>query len=430
MKTNCWLTLGLMLATTAVAQVNTNKLPDIPPPATTPAAPAAPQSIAPPADLGTNAPAKKAVKAKKKATKKKTSAKHAENKSGTSAEKSAVLPSAPVILVSGPATVVADNVNLRGQAGLKGEVVGHVKKGDTVTVLSEITLDKPKAGEPAQWAKIGLPAGTKVWIDSKYVDTTNNIVSVKKLNLRGGPGENFSVLGVIEKGAAVTPISTKGDWMQIEPPSSAFAFLAANFLKQEAGMETNAALPSVAANTESTPPPMPPTPPPAPTPTTVPEAPAIAPPAATPPVSETPAPPATTETPATTPAAPATSETPATPLAMTPTPTLAPDETQTDTNLPPPPPRIVTHEGTVRHSVSPVAPTYYELYSPSDDKAIDYLFTTSTNLNLARYDGLRITVTGEEGLDPRWKDTPVITIQKIYVLSPEKTKLKPIRPPR
>ncbi len=41
MKTNCWLILGTMLATTAVAQVNTNKLPEIPPPAATmPATPA------------------------------------------------------------------------------------------------------------------------------------------------------------------------------------------------------------------------------------------------------------------------------------------------------------------------------------------------------------------------------------------------------
>jgi hypothetical protein len=84
-----------------------------------------------------------------------------------------------------------------------------------------------------------------------------------------------------------------------------------------------------------------------------------------------------------------------------------------DTNLPP---RIITHEGTVRRSVSPVAPTYYELYSPLTDKAINYLYTPSTNLNLGRYNGLNITVTGEEGMEARWRDTPVITIQKIYVL--------------
>src|ERR1039457_1821736 len=216
MKTNCWLILGTMLATTAVAQVNTNKLPEIPPPAL--AAPAAPAPVVAPVQTQTNAPVKKAtVKAKKKVVKKakpaapKVAAKPVEKKTAE----------LPVALVPGPATVTADNVNLRGQAGLKGEVVGHVKKGDTVTVLSEINLDKPKADEPAHWAKIAL-------------------VAVKKLNLRGGPGENYSVLGVIEKGASITAVTTKGDWTQIETPASAFAFVAASYLKQEApGMENN-----------------------------------------------------------------------------------------------------------------------------------------------------------------------------------------------
>jgi hypothetical protein len=88
-----------------------------------------------------------------------------------------------------------------------------------------------------------------------------------------------------------------------------------------------------------------------------------------------------------------------------------------DTNLPPPPPRIVTHEGAVRRSVSIVAPTYFELYDPSTDTAINYLYSTTTNLNLARYNGFTISVTGEEGLDPRWQKTPVLTVEKIYVLS-------------
>ena len=393
-----------MLATTAVAQVNTNKLPAIPPPAIPAPAVAAPAPVvAPVAAPATNAPAKKAVKAHKKAKKKaavKTAAKSAE----TAAEKKA--PALPVVLVPGPATVASEHVNLRGQAGLQGEVVGHVQKGDTVTVLAEINLDKPKAGEPAQWAKIALPAGTKVWVDSKYLDATNNVVTAKKLNLRGGPGENFSVLGVVEKGAAITAVTTKGDWTQIQPPASAFAFVAASYLKQEGGIDTNVPAATVAAVPETTPAPPAVVPP---TPTTVAEAQPIAPPAMTPPPTPE------TTAPVPPPATPVVTPTPApeTPALSLPTPTLAQD----DTNLPPPPPRIVTHEGSVRHSVSPVAPTYFELYDPVNDKAINYLYTTSTNLNLARYNGLRITVTGEEGLDPRWRDTPVITIQKIYVLS-------------
>src|ERR1017187_5622120 len=239
MKTNCWLILGTMLATSVVAQVNTNKLPEIPPPAL--AAPAAPAPAMAPVVTKTNAPVKKAVaKAKKKVVKKTAAVAKPMVKK---------LTELPVMLVPGPATVAADNVNLRGQAGLQGEVVGHVKKGDTVTILSEINLDKPKAGEPAHWAKIALPAGTKVWLDSKFVDMTNKVVAVKKLNLRGGPGENYSVLGVLEKGTALTEVMSKGDWMQIETPASAFAFVAAGYLRQEVpGMETNVPnMPSAAA---------------------------------------------------------------------------------------------------------------------------------------------------------------------------------------
>jgi hypothetical protein len=93
--------------------------------------------------------------------------------------------------------------------------------------------------------------------------------------------------------------------------------------------------------------------------------------------------------------------------------------TDVDASLPPPPPRIVTHEGNVRRSVSIVAPTYFELFDPATGTAINYLFSNTTNLNLVRYNGRHISVTGEEGLDARWQQTPVLTIQKIYVLSPD-----------
>jgi hypothetical protein len=82
-----------------------------------------------------------------------------------------------------------------------------------------------------------------------------------------------------------------------------------------------------------------------------------------------------------------------------------------------PPVRIVTHEGVVRGVVSPVAPTKYELYDPATGVNINYLYTISPTLDLSRYVNMRIIVTGEEGLDPRWKDTPLINIQSIQVIS-------------
>ena len=80
----------------------------------------------------------------------------------------------------------------------------------------------------------------------------------------------------------------------------------------------------------------------------------------------------------------------------------------------PPPKRIVQREGVVRGVSSIQAPTHFELFSPETGRSIDYLYTTSPLLDLRKYKGLRIVVTGEEGLDERWGNTPVITIESIH----------------
>jgi uncharacterized protein YgiM (DUF1202 family) len=380
MKTNCWLVIGTMLATTAVAQVKTNTLPEIPPPATATVTTPIPAAV--PASTNAVAPVEKkkaAVKHKKKIVKK--------------------ISEPSVALTAGPATVVSANLNLRGQAGLKGEVVGHLKAGATVNVITQINLDKHAADEPAQWAKISLPADTKVWVNSKFVDAATKTVSAKKLNLRAGPGENYSVLGMIEKGAPVSELSAKGGWSQIETPTNAFAFVAAMYLKQEAApaVEPTNAMPApVETPVAATPPP---------TASTVAEAaPIVAQPPVTPAVVPPPvAPAADTNAPAPAAAAPAIAD------------TNAPAAAVVDTN--PPPPRVISHEGYVRSSTSIVAPTSYELYDADSGNTINYLYTTSTNLDISRYNNFQIIVTGEEGMAARWKATPVITIQKIYVVS-------------
>ena len=54
--------------------------------------------------------------------------------------------------------------------------------------------------------------------------------------------------------------------------------------------------------------------------------------------------------------------------------------------------------------------------SLDNGKVIDYLYTTSTNVVLKKYYRRTVLVTGEEELDERWPNTPVITIQKIQVV--------------
>ena len=350
MKKNFCLFLGALLATSVIAQTTT-------PPAAAPAkveTKPAPKAEAKPA-------------AKKKTT---LAAKPAAKKPSLVDE----LRSIP--LVAGPASVIASNVNVRGRAGLIGEVLTKITKGSAVTVVEEITLKNSKADEPSAWAKIVLPPGARVFINAAFIDPATKTVKPKKLNLRGGAGENYSIIGTLEKGATVKEIAVKGEWMEIEPPANAFAFVAAQYLKQEA--------PAIVA---TTPKPTAPTEP-APTPTPVTEPPPVA--------------PVTTEAPTPTP-------TPAPPVTI-PEPTPTPEVPEQYTT------RIVQHEGIVKGTWSIQAPTKFALVDLQSGKTINYLHTTSTNLDLRRWKGMHIIVTGEEGLDERWRNTPVITIQRIQVL--------------
>ena len=327
-----------------------------------PAPPA--ENPAPAAASVTNAPAAKP--ATKKPAKKK--------KSAVAKHKNPAAELRTVPLVAGPAVVDANNVNVRGQAKLNSEVVTRLSKAQVVTVVEEITRNNSGPDEPSAWAKILLPHNSHVWVSTAFIDAANKTVVPKKLNVRAGPGENYSVLGRLQRGDVVNPVGTKGEWTQIDAPTNAFAFVAAQYLKQEAPG-------AVAAVTETTP-------------TTITEPPAIA----TAPVE---APPATSP-----PVVPGTNE--VSEAATTNAPATAAIEE--------PPKRFVQREGMVRGTFSVQAPTHFELISPDNGRTIDFLHTTSPNLDLRRYKGLRIIVTGEEALDERWGNTPVITIQKIQVL--------------
>jgi uncharacterized protein YgiM (DUF1202 family) len=357
MKKFIVLILAGVISGSLSAQPVTNPPPAPPIPSTpatnTPAA--ADSSNAPSTAATTNAPAAKTEK--KKTAKKKAPA----------PKKAAAAQLRTVPLVAGQAVVIASNVNVRGQAKLKSEVITQVQKGQAVNVLEEVTLKNSAPDEPSAWAKIILPANVHVWVNSSFI-STNKTVLPKQLKLRAGPGENYSVLGIIKRGDEVKELSTKADWTEIEAPAEACGFVAAQYLKQEA---------------------TPPEPPPA---------------AAVVATENPPVTPAPAEPPVVAPAV----EPAATVPPPTPEPAPVPEE--------PIPPRIVDREGFVRGTFSIQSPTRFELVSPDTGKAINYLYTTSPELDLRRYKGMRIIVTGEEGLDERWKNTPVITIQRIQVL--------------
>jgi uncharacterized protein YgiM (DUF1202 family) len=366
MKANWLVTFGALISTSLLAQQVTNA-PAAAPLATPPPAPALTNAAAPAAP----APAPAAKSDKKKAPAKKKPAAEPKKK-----DPAAELRTVP--LLPGPAIVDANHVNVRGQPKLKSEVITRLNKGQPVVVLEEIVRNNSAADEPSAWAKILLPTNAHAWVSTAFIEAANKTVLPKKLNLRSGPGENYSVLGTLLHGETVKDLGTKGTWTEIEAPTNAYAFVAAQFLKQE----TPGAIAAMPA--------------------------------------ETPAEPSTITEPATIAAAPTEPPAAATNAAAGDLAAATNALAEASTNAPaaeePPPKRIVQREGIVRGTTSIQAPTRFALYSPANGRLIDYLYTTSPNLDLRRYKGLHIVVTGEEGIEERWGNNPVITIQRIQPL--------------
>jgi len=305
------------------------------------------------------------------------------------------------------ATVKSAHVNVRGKASFAGETLGHLQKGDPVTVLEQITLGRTTQDEPADWAKIAMPPGILVWVDGELVDAAAKTTKRGKVNLRGGPGENYSVLGRLDKGAAIKEVKSEKGWIAIEAPTNAYAFVAAEFLEMQ----------SVPAVVVTPPSPTPtPAPEPAPAPAS-PPAPAPEPQAVTAPAPGSPSA-ATNEPAATAPVAPAPASSQSDvnrelealhrAVANEPAPIGTPGAPSGLSE--PPTPRIVTREGFVRRAYNIQAPADYELHDILTGRLIDYV-QPKKGQNFKIFVGTRITVTGPEGMDPRWPRTPVLEVQ-------------------
>ena len=351
--------------------------------------------------------------------------------------------------------VKSSRLNVRGQPSLYSEVVTQVQQGETITILSETNLANPKTNEPVRWFQIKMPENTPVWVFAEFIDPATKTVSGSRLNLRAGPGENYSVVGRLNQGDAVKDIRILENWMEIETPPTAYGFIAAdnvtvtgqiatappagNKYEEPATLEKASAPPAQqaakpeAAKTEVK--------------ETAKSEPARSGQAAQPSQQQTvrrvenDPPPAVakdttaaqssqqtekiTEYPARTapsqpkpapaqPAAPQQAAPSAPPVVPAPAPILAaPAATVVPSGVEAVPRRIVRREGLVKSTASIQAPTYFELINPDTRKTIEYLHAEKIGLDLKDYKGKKIIVTGEEGIDPRWPNVPVIEIETL-----------------
>lgn len=332
-------------------------------------------------------------------------------------------------------TVSENNVNVRGRAGFIGEVLTKVNSGESVQVLDRVTLSRTKSGEPAEWLKIALPANTPVWIHGSYVDPTSLTVTASRLKVRGGPGVNYSVLGFVERGTTVTEISRKGDWLEIAPTQHLSAYIAASMVNLAAPAVAKTATPSPDSSTQAQPVVEATTEEPivetvlVAEEETLPSSEPIEPPGQEP-VKQTLPGSTTTVVADPAPAIVATDPTADRPLTQSERAQLALEQRTRDgqrwyvegdpddallAELPEYR-RKVTREGIIRRTASIQSPSSFSLNSERNGLRLNYLYTSSTNVPLGELLGVRVRITGEEGIDERWPNTPVLLIKSLDVI--------------
>lgn len=340
-----------------------------------------------------------------------------------------------------PAVVKVNQAKVRAQPSAHSEVLTHLKQGDTAVILAEQADPEARSGEPRRWARIEMPEHVPVWLAANLIDPKSKKVKVERINLRAGPGKNFSQLGQITKGTVVNEIRSEDGWMQIEAPAGCIAYMAAELLatSPQRGATGRSASPDRRPG---------PTQPPIPQATRAPSSTSTPAAGILPPVVAKPDPSARTEV-----TPPQSVESPGSPQVLTtdnpvvkskPSSKTVPYETA----APAPPlynsvdvvrpggnpgvgehrvasvepqyplgPRVVTREGVVAETWSVKAPSYLELNSfRRREGLMNFLFTDDPKIDLNAFRNKHVLLTGEEWVDARWAKTPILRVQKIEAI--------------
>lgn len=147
--------------------------------------------------------------------------------------------------------VTGDRVNLRAKASDQSEVVAQVSNGAKLTVKS--------MGE--EWVELLPPPSVSLWVHRDMVK--DGVATASKLNVRAGPGINYSIVARLAKGERVNVRGPQGEWLEVDPVPGSSVWVNRRFVKP---VQT-APAPLPQTSIESKPKPRPPASPPPPPPT-------------------------------------------------------------------------------------------------------------------------------------------------------------------
>ncbi len=128
-------------------------------------------------------------------------------------------------------------------AGYAGEVTGdsvNVRSGPDVNfeVLTkkdrgDMVLVREQKGE---WLKIQAPWDAQAYVHADYLKPTSGdqgAITGNRVNVRANAGTEYNVIGQLDDGDMVQVIERKGAWVRIRPPEKLNAWISAGFVKEQ-----------------------------------------------------------------------------------------------------------------------------------------------------------------------------------------------------
>jgi len=116
--------------------------------------------------------------------------------------------------------VMGDRVNLRNESSLDSDVIAQVNYGDELIAL-EIG---------AEWIRVRPPATVPVWVHAGLLFEERE-VRARVLNVRSGPGTQFSSVGILSRGDPVQVLESIGEWRRIAIPESVHLYISRDFVQ-------------------------------------------------------------------------------------------------------------------------------------------------------------------------------------------------------
>ena len=118
-------------------------------------------------------------------------------------------------------TVMPEYLNIRSGAGLGYRIIGRLRNGDTVRILSS-----PKE----EWCRISMPENASVWIAASMLNQDG--IPQEGALLYSGPGAAYEEIGkAAPEKAEIREKAKNGKWLRIKPQKGLFAYVSSAYLE-------------------------------------------------------------------------------------------------------------------------------------------------------------------------------------------------------